>query len=182
MFSLQLITIPVKRVNKFLCYTKNFACYYSSLNQINPLTSSPERRFKILDGHLKLSTNEYQEYLKLNENVNNIFQEKRKKSMNGGGDNAILYHTQKNKKLLARKRIELLVDRDYPLLEIGMFSGLEMSYGDICSAGVVVVIGKISNQLCIIGANDATVKGFCTLMCTYKYDLFFNKIIFFKTG
>jgi len=34
-----------------------------------------------------------------------------------------------------------------------------MDYGDVLSAGIIACIAKISGQLCIINANDATVKG-----------------------
>ena len=79
--------------------------------------------------------------------------------LTGGGTSAILRHTQRNKKMLARDRIKHLVDGDYPMLEVGMFAGLGMEYGDICNAGLIVVIAKVSGELCIIGASDATVKG-----------------------
>ena len=61
--------------------------------------------------------------------------------------------------MLARDRIKHLIDDDYPMLEIGLFAGLGMEYGDICNAGLIVVIAKVSGELCIIGASDATVKG-----------------------
>jgi len=61
--------------------------------------------------------------------------------------------------LLARDRIKLLVDRDYPVLELSPLAGLGMDYGDVLSAGIIACIAKISGQLCIINANDATVKG-----------------------
>ena len=79
--------------------------------------------------------------------------------LTGGGTSAILRHTQRNKKMLARDRIKHLIDDDYPMLEVGLFAGLGMEYGDICNAGLIVVIAKVSGELCIIGASDATVKG-----------------------
>ena len=54
--------------------------------------------------------------------------------LKGGGDNAVLRHTQRNKKLLVRDRLRrLLDDEDY--LELGPFAGLGLPYGDIPSAG-----------------------------------------------
>lgn len=79
--------------------------------------------------------------------------------LTGSSASAIARHTQKNKKLLARDRIKLLVDPDYPVLELSPLAGLGMEYGDVPSAGIVVCIAKISGQLCVINANDATVKG-----------------------
>ena len=77
----------------------------------------------------------------------------------GSSASAIARHTKKNKKILARDRIKLLVDPDYPVLELSPLAGLGMEYGDVPSAGIIACIAKISGQLCVINANDATVKG-----------------------
>lgn len=52
----------------------------------------------------------------------------------GGGENAITRHTQRNKKMLVRDRLRLLLD-DEDFLELSPFAGLGLSYGDIPSAG-----------------------------------------------
>lgn len=82
----------------------------------------------------------------------------------GGGESAIIRHTKRNKKLLPRDRIQRLIDPDYPMLELCPFAGIGLDYGDICAAGNICAIAKISGQLCIIGANDATVKGLTFFM------------------
>lgn len=61
----------------------------------------------------------------------------------------------------------MLVDPDYPVLELSSLAGLGMEYGDILSAGIICVIAKVSGQLCIINANDATVKGLFVCLCLY---------------
>jgi len=77
----------------------------------------------------------------------------------GGGTEKIKKEHKKGK-LTARERIEYLVDDSAELIEIGAFAGYEMykEYGGCPAGGVVVVIGKISGKMCIIVANDATVK------------------------
>ncbi|GBN33714.1 putative methylcrotonoyl-CoA carboxylase beta chain, mitochondrial [Araneus ventricosus] len=77
----------------------------------------------------------------------------------GGGPKGIHRHVVKNKKLLVRDRLKLLFDSHSPFLEIGLFAGLFMDYGNIPAASTVIGIGKIHGQFCIVGANDATVKG-----------------------
>lgn len=52
----------------------------------------------------------------------------------GGGENAVARHTQRNKKLLVRDRLRLLLD-DEDYLELSPFAGLGLPYGDIPSAG-----------------------------------------------
>ncbi|KAM8930425.1 methylcrotonoyl-CoA carboxylase beta chain, mitochondrial-like [Pelodytes ibericus] len=76
----------------------------------------------------------------------------------GGGENAIVRHTQRNKKLLVRERLRLLLDEE-PFLELSPFAGLGLPYGDVPSAGCLTGVGKISGIWCMFIANDATVKG-----------------------
>lgn len=52
----------------------------------------------------------------------------------GGGENAITRHTQRNRKLLVRDRLHLLLD-DKDFLELSPLAGLGLPYGDIPSAG-----------------------------------------------
>ncbi|XP_032884359.1 methylcrotonoyl-CoA carboxylase beta chain, mitochondrial-like isoform X2 [Amblyraja radiata] len=81
-----------------------------------------------------------------------------KQVQKGGGEKAILRHTQRNKKLLVRDRLRLLLDKG-EILELSPFAGLGMPYGDIPAAGCLTGIGKVSGVWCVFIANDATVKG-----------------------
>lgn len=51
----------------------------------------------------------------------------------GGGENAILRHTQRNKKLFVRERLRLLLDHE-DFLELSPLAGLDMPYGDVPAA------------------------------------------------
>lgn len=62
------------------------------------------------------------------------FLELSEKVRKGGGDNAIARHTQRNRKLLVRDRLRLLLD-DEDFLELSPLAGLGLPYGDIPSAG-----------------------------------------------
>jgi len=77
----------------------------------------------------------------------------------GGGEKRIAKQHSKGK-LTARERVEYLIDKDKPFLEIGAFVGYEMyeEYGGCPAGGVVVGIGYVSGRQCMIVANDATVK------------------------
>ncbi len=63
-------------------------------------------------------------------------------------------------KLLARERIEYLIDNGSDFIEIGVFAadGMYEEYGGCPAAGVVAGIGYVSKRQCVIVANDATVK------------------------
>lgn len=52
----------------------------------------------------------------------------------GGGESAILRHTQRNKKLFVRERLRLLLDHG-EFLELSPLAGLDMPYGDVPAAG-----------------------------------------------
>lgn len=78
---------------------------------------------------------------------------------NGGGPAAIERHTSKGK-LLARQRIDLLLDRGTPFLELSGLAGHEL-YGKevVNGGGIITGVGRVKGMECMIVANDATVKG-----------------------
>ena len=80
-------------------------------------------------------------------------------SVRGGGpDSARKRHTERGA-LLARDRIEALIDPGSPLLELSPLAAWEMYDGEAAAAGVLTAIGQICGRQCLIVANDATVKG-----------------------
>ncbi len=88
----------------------------------------------------------------------------------GGGAAARAKHTARGK-LLARERIEALLDAGSPFLELNALAA-EGMYGDSApAAGVVTGIGRICGQECVIVANDATVKGGTYFPMTVKKHL-----------
>ena len=89
----------------------------------------------------------------------------------GGAKNPEKLHAQG--KLSARERIDYLLDKSAPSIEIGAFAGDGMyaEHGGCPSAGVVVVIGYVSGKQCIIVANDATVKAGAWFPITAKKNL-----------
>jgi acetyl-CoA carboxylase carboxyltransferase component len=78
------------------------------------------------------------------------------KARAGGGEKYSERH-HKRGKLLARERIELLVDRDSPFLELSPLAAWGSDYA--VGASVVTGIGVIEGVECMIVANDPTVKG-----------------------
>ena len=89
----------------------------------------------------------------------------------GGAKNLEKLHAQG--KLSARERIDYLLDKNTPSIEIGAFAGDGMyaEHGGCPSAGVVVIIGYVSGKQCIIVANDATVKAGAWFPITAKKNL-----------
>jgi len=77
----------------------------------------------------------------------------------GGGPEAAAAQHAKGR-LTVRERLKLLLDEGTELLELGIWAahGMYSEYGGAPGAGVVTGLGRVSGRLCIIVANDATVK------------------------
>ena len=90
----------------------------------------------------------------------------------GGGKSSIKKLNEKGK-LSARQRINQLVDDANDIFEIGTLAAEDMyeQYGGCPSAGVIVVISKVSGKRCVIVANDATVKAGAWFPMTAKKNL-----------
>jgi 3-methylcrotonyl-CoA carboxylase beta subunit len=76
----------------------------------------------------------------------------------GGDEKSRNRHTSRGK-LLPRERVERLLDPGSPLLEVGQLAADGVYGEDIPGAGIITAIGRVSGRLCMIVANDATVKG-----------------------
>jgi len=88
----------------------------------------------------------------------------------GGGDEATQRHREQGK-LLARERIERLLDPATPFLEIGALAAHGLYEGAAPSAGIVTGIGRVRGREVMIVANDATVKGGTYFPLTVKKHL-----------
>jgi 3-methylcrotonyl-CoA carboxylase beta subunit len=77
----------------------------------------------------------------------------------GGGEKAIESQHAK-KRLTARERITLLIDRDTEFFELGLYAAYEMyeEWGGAPSAGVITGLGRVHGRLFMLIVNDATVK------------------------
>lgn len=97
---------------------------------------------------------------------------KLKKIYLGGGEKNAAKQKEKGK-LLARERIDYLIDKNSEFLEVGAFTadGMYVDQGGCPSAGVVCGIGYVSGRQCMIVANDATVKAGAWFPMTAKKNL-----------
>ena len=93
-----------------------------------------------------------------------------RRAAEGGGQAARAKHTARGK-MLARDRIDALLDPGSPFLELNALAA-EGMYDDAApAAGVVTGIGRVMGQECVIVANDATVKGGTYFPITVKKHL-----------
>ena len=77
----------------------------------------------------------------------------------GGGAKAAEAQHKKGR-LTVRERLNLLLDAESEFLELGLWAayGMYADYGGAPGAGVVTGMGRVAGRLCMIIANDATVK------------------------
>jgi 3-methylcrotonyl-CoA carboxylase beta subunit len=97
---------------------------------------------------------------------------KLEKIMEGGGKRSADKQKEQGK-MLARERIHYLIDKGSKFIEVGAFAadGMYETYGGCPAAGVIVGLGYVSKQLCVIVANDATVKAGAWFPMTGKKNL-----------
>ena len=76
----------------------------------------------------------------------------------GGGEASRAKHTGRGK-MLARERVDLLIDPGTAFLEFSPMAAYGLYGGAIHSASIVTGIGRVSGRECVIVANDATISG-----------------------
>jgi acetyl-CoA carboxylase carboxyltransferase component len=76
----------------------------------------------------------------------------------GGGAEAIERHRSRGK-MVARERIDRLIDPGSAFLELNALAAYGLYDGAAPAAGIVTGIGDVEGRECVIVANDATVKG-----------------------
>jgi 3-methylcrotonyl-CoA carboxylase beta subunit len=94
----------------------------------------------------------------MRELLNSIRTEEEKIHEGGGAKAAEAQHAKG--RLTVRERLNLLLDDGAEFLELGLWAahGMYTEYGGAPAAGVVTGLGHVSGRLCMIVANDATVK------------------------
>ncbi len=118
----------------------------------------------------QVKSKEYRDNYHENSKLVQALEKTRKLASPEHKDPSVKRHTQRGK-LLARDRVEALLDSGSPFLEIAPFAGLNLYEGVRAGAGIVCGIGRVSGRECMIVANDATVKGGTYFPITVKKHL-----------
>ena len=101
----------------------------------------------------------------------------RRHAARGGPEEARARHTARGK-LLARQRVEQLLDPGTPFLELSPLAATGCYDDDAPGAGMITGIGTIAGQQAVVVANDATVKGGTYYPLTVKKHLRAQEIAF----
>src|SRR5262245_54373350 len=98
------------------------------------------------------------------------FKQRQEKARQGGGEEADARHKSRGK-MLARERIQALIDPGTEFLEFSSLAATDMYDGEAPGAGVVTGLAVVNGRECVIVANDATVKGGTYFPMTVKKHL-----------
>ncbi len=79
------------------------------------------------------------------------------KARAGGGERYVKRHVERGK-LLPRDRVDLLLDRDSPFLEIAPLAGCHEG-GVVPGGSIIAGVGWVKGVPCVVSASDATVAG-----------------------
>lgn len=122
-------------------------CFGNSVQQWAPIETSVDTTSEVYQHN----------YSQMQDVVNDLHQ-KVAKIMEGGGEKARALHKSRGK-MLARERINALVDPATSFLEFSQLAGFQ-SYGneEVPAGGIITGIGSVAGRVCVIVANDATVK------------------------
>jgi len=101
---------------------------------------------------------EFKENERLNREATRIYKERLAEIKLGGPEKARKLHTDRNK-MLPRERLERLLDKNTPFLELSSLAAYDMYDSEMPGAGMITGIGIIHGRECMIVVNDATVKG-----------------------
>jgi len=124
----------------------------------------------VLESHVDVSSAEFRENLAHMSSLEADLRRRLEEARRGGGEDAIQRQREQGK-LLARERVERLLDPGTPFLEIGALAGHGLYDGAAPGAGMVTGIGRVRGREVMVVANDATVKGGTYFPITVKKHL-----------
>ena len=112
----------------------------------------------VIDSIIDTSSKDFKENFKHYKKLVGDLKEKITIAQKGGGEEKIKLHKSRNK-MLARERIDALLDPDTPFMEFNTLGAYGMYKDKAPCAGIVTGIGIVHGREVVVIANDATVSG-----------------------
>ena len=147
-----------------------FFHFFCKLQDISYLCAFNHNTMQVLKSNIRTDSEEFKQNEKNMLALMAQYREAMGQAMQGGGESAVAKHKKRNK-LLARERIDLLIDPNTPFLELSPMAAYGTYNNDFPSAGIITGIGVIQGREAVIVANDATVKGGTYMQYTVKKHL-----------
>lgn len=119
---------------------------------------------------VQTQSDDYRANYEHNRSILTDLQKRLEKVRAGGGEDSIKKHKSRGK-LMARERIERVLDPGSPFLELSALAAHGVYEDDVPGAGMVTGIGLVHGVECLFVANDATVKGGTYFPLTVKKHL-----------
>lgn len=113
---------------------------------------------KVLKSSIHTDSHQYKENYNSYRELLTTYRERIELFSQGGSERSVTKH-KKRGKLLARERINLLLDKNTPFLELSTLAAWDIKENSFPSAGIVTGIGTVHTRPVMVIANDATVKG-----------------------
>ena len=123
-----------------------------------------------LSSSISAQSEQYEHNFEVNKSLALELKAKIEKAREGGGAEATAKH-KKRGKLMARERIDLVLDAGSPFIELSTLAADGVYDDDVPAAGMVTGIGLVHGVECLFVANDATVKGGTYFPLTVKKHL-----------
>jgi 3-methylcrotonyl-CoA carboxylase beta subunit len=148
-----------------------FKHHFALCRHVTRRTFVTIERFPIIEDTVEQTSESFKQNASDMEDVLSTMQNIMNKIKLGGGETAVARHLSRGK-LLARDRISRLLDIGSPFLELSPLAGYKM-YGseEVPAGGLISGVGRISGRLCMVVANDPTVKGGTYFPITVKKHL-----------
>ena len=124
----------------------------------------------VLESHVDTRSAEFRENLEHMSALEADLRERLAEARRGGGEEAVRRQREQGK-LLARERVERVLDPGTPFLEIAALAAHGLYDGAAPAAGLVTGIGRVRGREVMIVANDPTVKGGTYFPMTVKKHL-----------
>jgi 3-methylcrotonyl-CoA carboxylase beta subunit len=124
----------------------------------------------VLSTNIDKNSTQFKDNYSFNLNLVSDLKQKLKVAISGGDESSREKHRQRNK-LMARERIDKILDPGSPFLELSPLAASGVYKDDVPAAGIVTGIGRVHGVECLFVANDATVKGGTYFPLTVKKHL-----------
>ena len=113
---------------------------------------------EVIESKVDVNSQEYKKNYTEMTNLVELLDKALDASLNDRSPKAIQRH-EDSCKLPAAKKLELILDKNTPFLEIAPLAAKDMYDGKIHKAGIIAGIGVIKGKECFISISDATIKG-----------------------
>jgi acetyl-CoA carboxylase carboxyltransferase component len=124
----------------------------------------------VIESHVDTDAAEFRDNLAHMEGLEGELRARLAEARAGGGPEAVERQRSQGK-LLARERVERLLDAGSPFLELGALAAHGMYEGAAPCAGLVTGVGRVRGREVMVVANDPTVKGGTYFPLTVKKHL-----------